>query len=206
MKHHVKFILKNSIIFASLSFTFSIIGTMFPESPNTWIVGNPLEDVIGSGIGIQHIIGHILWGSIIGLGTLSIRYIILGGGFALLLDADHLLQFLDIEMVVRMSHSIPFAVIASIIFFIILRGKDIRICAVACAAVFSHIAFDIFLADVTLGTYTEFPLFSPFILEAVKFQGLDWLGVEIIGIAIVAIVSYIFKRKQTRLESNLTKT
>ena len=67
-------------------------------------------------------------------------------------------------------------------------------------------AFDIFLADVTLGTYTEFPLFSPFILEAVKFQGLDWLGVEIIGIAIVAIVSYIFKRKQTRLESNLTKT
>ena len=206
MKHHVKFILKNSIIFASLSFTFSIIGTMFPESPNTWIVGNPLEDVIGSGIGIQHIIGHILWGSIIGLGTLSIRYIILGGGFALLLDADHLLQFLDIEMVVRMSHSIPFAVIASIVFFIILRGKDLRICAIAFAAVLSHIAFDIFLADVALGSYTKFPLFSPFNFEAVKFQGLDWLGIEIIGVVIVAIVSYLVKRKEIRLKNHLTKT
>ena len=203
MKDEIKFVLKNSIIFGVISFGFSIIGGLFPSSEHTFVIGNPF---LVSGVTIEHILGHIFWGAVIGLGTLSIRYIILGGSFAILLDADHLLQFLDIEMVVRMSHSIPFAVIASIIFFIILRGKDIRICAVACAAVFSHIAFDIFLADVTLGTYTEFPLFSPFILEAVKLQGLDWLGVEIIGIAIVAIVSYIFKRKQTRLESNLTKT
>ena len=203
MKDHIKFILKNSIIFAAISFGFSIIGGLFPDSEHTFVIGNPF---VVSGITIEHVIGHIFWGAIIGLGTLSIRYIVIGGSFAILLDADHLLQFLDIEMVSRMSHSIPFAVIASIVFFIILRGKDLRICAIAFAAVLSHIAFDIFLADIALGSYTKFPLFSPFNFEAVKFQGLDWLGIEIIGVVIVAIVSYLVKRKEIRLKNHLTKT
>ena len=172
MKDEIKFILKNSIIFGLVSFGFSIIGGLFPSSEYTFVIGNPF---VVSGITVEHIIGHIFWGAVIGLGTLSIRYIIIGGSFAILLDADHLLQFLDIELVSRMSHSIPFAIIASIIFFIILRGKDLRVCAVVFGAVLSHIAFDTFLADIVFGSYTEFPLFSPFILEAVRFQGLDWL-------------------------------
>jgi hypothetical protein len=203
LKNHFKFILKNSIIFILISFGFSIIGGLFPSSEHTFVIGNPL---VVSGITIEHVVGHIFWGSVIGLGTLSIKYIILGGSFAILLDADHLLQFLDIELVSRMSHSIPFAIIVTIIFFLVLRGKDLRICAVAFAAVLSHIAFDVFLADVAFGTSTKFPLFSPFILEGVKFQGLDWLGIEIIGVTIVAVASYLFKRKEIRLRNNLTKT
>ena len=203
MKDHIKFILKNSIIFASISFGFSIIGGLFPSSEHTFVIGNPL---VVSSVTYEHVIGHIFWGAVIGLGTLSIRYIILGGSFAILLDADHLLQFLDIELVSRMSHSIPFAVVATIVFFLVFRGKDLRLCAVAFAAVLSHIAFDVFLADVAFGTSTKFPLFSPFILETVKFQGLDWLGIEIIGVTIVAVASYLFKRKEIRLRNNLTKT
>ena len=203
MKDHIKFILQNSIIFAGISFGFSIIGGLFPSSEHTFVIGNPL---VVSGITVEHVVGHIFWGAIIGLGALSIRYIILGGSFAILLDADHLLQFLDIELVGRMSHSIPFAIIAAVIFFIIFRGKDLRIAAVAFGAVLSHIAFDIFLADVGFNTSTTFPLFSPFILDRIEFAGLDWLGVEIIGVSIVAITSYLFKKKENKLESNLTKT
>jgi len=203
MKEHIKFILKNSIIFATVSFAFSIIGGLFPSSEHTFVIGNPF---VVSGITVEHVVGHIFWGAVIGLGTLSIRYIILGGSFAILLDADHLLQFLDIELVARMSHSIPFAAIASIIFFIILRGKDLRVCAVAFAAVLSHIAFDIFLADVGFNSSTTFPLFSPFILDRIEFAGLDWLGIEIVGVMIVAVASYLVKRKEIRLENSLTKT
>lgn len=203
MKNHVKFILKNSIIFTVISFAFSVIGGLFPSSEHTFVIGNPL---VVSGITVEHVIGHVFWGAVIGLGTLSIRYIILGGSFAILLDADHLLQFLDIELVSRMSHSIPFAVIASIIFFMILRGKDLRVCAVAFAAVLSHIAFDVFLADVGFNSSTTFPLFSPFILDRIEFAGLDWLGVEIVGVVIVAIASYLVKRKEIKLENSLTKT
>ena len=203
LKDLIKFIFKNSIIFALVSFGFSMIGALFPESEFTFVIGNPL---VVSGVTYEHVLGHIFWGAIIGLGTLSIRYIILGGSFAIFLDADHLLQFLDIELVSRMSHSIPFAVIVSIVFFVILRGKDIRICAVAFGAVLSHIAFDIFLADVALNSDTKFPLFSPFTFETVSFQGLDWLGIQIIGLSIVVIVSYFYKKKEIRPENNLTKT
>ena len=203
LKDIIKFILKNSIIFALVSFAFSMIGAFFPESEFTFVIGNPL---VVSSVTYEHVLGHVFWGAIIGLGTLSIRYIILGGSFAIFLDSDHLLQFLDIELVSRMSHSIPFAVIASIVFFVILRGKDIRICAVAFGAVLSHIAFDIFLADVALNSGTEFPLFSPFTFETVSLQGLDWLGIQIIGVSIVAIVSYFYKRKEIKLKNNLTKT
>ena len=203
LKDSIKFILKNSIIFALVSLGFSMIGALFPESEFTFVIGNPL---VVSSVTYEHVLGHIFWGAVIGLGTLSIRYIILGGSFAIFLDADHLLQFLDIELVSRMSHSIPFAVIVSIVFFVILRGKDIRICAVAFGAVLSHIAFDIFLADVAFNSDTKFPLFSPFTFETVSFQGLDWLGIQIIGVTVVAAVSYFYKRKEIRLKNNLTKT
>ena len=203
MKDIIKFILKNSIIFAIVSFAFSMIGAFFPESEFTFVIGNPL---VVSSVTYEHVLGHIFWGAVIGLGTLSIRYIILGGSFAIFLDSDHLLQFLDIELVSRMSHSIPFAVIVSIVFFVILRGKDIRICAVAFGAVLSHIAFDVFLADVLLNSATKFPLFSPFTFETVSLQGLDWLGIQIIGVSIVAITSYFFKRKEINVKNSLTKT
>ena len=198
LKDIIKFILKNSIIFALVSFAFSMIGAFFPESEFTVVIGNPL---VVSSVTYEHVLGHIFWGAIIGLGTLSIRYIILGGSFAIFLDSDHLLQFLDIELVSRMSHSIPFAVIVSIVFFVILRGKDIRICAVAFAAVLSHLAFDIFLADVAFGSGTKFPLFSPFTFETVPFQGLDWLGIQVIGVVIVAFTSYFYKRKEIKLKN-----
>ena len=203
MKETLKFILKNSIIFALVSFGFSAIGAFFPESEFTFVIGNPL---VVSSVTYEHVLGHVFWGAIIGLGTLSIRYIILGGSFAIFLDSDHLLQFLDIELVSRMSHSIPFAGIATIVFFVITRGKDIRICAVAFGAVLSHIAFDVFLADVALGTGTNFPLFSPFTFESVSLQGLDWLGIQIAGVSLVAITSYFYKRKEMKLKNNLTKT
>ena len=198
MKDFVKFILKNSIIFALVSFAFSMIGAFFPESEFTVVIGNPL---VVSSVTYEHVLGHVFWGAIIGLGTLSIRYIILGGSFAIFIDSDHLLQFLDIELVSRMSHSIPFAVIVSIVFFLILRGKDIRMCAVAFAAVLSHLAFDIFLADVAFGSGTKFPLFSPFTFETVPFQGLDWLGIQVIGVVIVAFTSYFYKRKEIKLKN-----
>ena len=103
LKDSIKFILKNSIIFASASLGFSMIGALFPESEFTFVIGNPL---VVSGVTYEHVLGHIFWGAIIGLGTLSVRYIILGGSFAIFLDADHLLQFLDIELVSRDRKSV----------------------------------------------------------------------------------------------------
>ena len=80
MKDVLKFFLKNSIIFALVSLAFSMIGAFFPESEFTVVIGNPL---VVSSVTYEHVLGHVFWGAIIGLGTLSIRYIIIGGSFAL---------------------------------------------------------------------------------------------------------------------------
>ena len=202
MKDTIKFILKNSIIFALVSFGFSIIGASVPDSEHTYVLGSPID----SNANLEHALGHIFWGAVIGLGTLSIRYIILGGSFGIFLDADHLLQFLDIQLVDRMSHSIPFAVLVSIVFFVILRGKDIRVCVVAFGAVLSHIAFDIFRAEIAFNSTTTYPLFSPFILDKIELGGLSWLGIQIIGVSVVAITSYFYKRREIKVNNNLTKT
>ena len=187
-----KFIVKALILFGSISLVFSSIGLLFPESPHTFVIGSPLEV---STISLEHVIGHILWGAVI------------GGGFAILLDADHLLQFLDLEMIVRMSHAIPFAIIAAFVFYFVFNRRDLRLGAVAFSAVLSHIAFDIFLVDVLYpGSVGEFPLFAPLLFDKISFQGTDWLIFEIVGFVIVMICSIFSVKKKISKNASVTKT
>ena len=132
------------VIFTLISFSFSTIGLGFEEHPQSRIIGNPLEV---SAISVQHVLGHIFWGMIAGLLSLRLNYVFLCGGFAILLDADHLLQFLDIEMISRMSHSIPFAIIVGFIMLAISKFRDYRLAVVSFSAIISHLAFDIWLAQ-----------------------------------------------------------
>tara|TARA_B100001146_G_C16128477_1_gene411311 strand:+ start:111 stop:728 length:618 start_codon:yes stop_codon:yes gene_type:complete len=199
-----KFIVKALILFGSISLGFSSIGLLFPESPYSFVIGSPLQV---STISVEHVIGHILWGAVIGIAGFKLRYVILGGGFAILLDADHLLQFLDLEMIVRMSHAIPFAIIAAFIFYFVFNRRDLRLSAVAFSAVLSHIAFDTFLVNVLHpGSVGEFPLFAPLLLDTISFQGTDWLIFEIVGFVIVMICSIFFAKKKISKNASVTKT
>jgi len=191
-KCSLKDFLKLSFCFAIISFGFSIIGTV-PDNEHAYIVGNPFEH---NSVTIQHVLGHILWGAIIGLGAFSIRYVILGGSFAILLDADHLLQFLDIEMIARFSHSIPFAIIVAIAFYFIFSKRDIILSAVCFSAVLSHLAFDIFLADIAMQTSTNFPLLAPIIFDDFTFEGIIWLYIQIIAVVIVITATIINKKRK----------
>jgi len=124
--------------------------------------------------------------------SLSLRYVFLTGAFAILLDADHLLQFFDIEMISRMVHSIPFAIIIAVIMLYVFGKKDYRLAAISFSAIISHIAFDIwFVGQLYLGSSGGFPLFSPFTVEIIRFQGLDWLYLEIVAIGIVGIIAIL---------------
>ena len=206
MKEHIGFFLKNSVFFMVVSVIWSGIGLMDPESPHSFVIGNPL---VVSGITIEHLLGHIFWGGVIGLATLKIRYIFLGGSFSILLDADHLLQFLDLEMVSRMSHSLPFALLCFILFYFIFQRKDLRLAAVSFSAVISHIAFDIFNVAVILpgpAIGAAFPLFSPITTESIELEGIAWLFLMIIGFLIVLGASIFQKRRDNALSSKIIKT
>ena len=179
------FITKTSLVYGSAAFGFSMLGVILPDA---FLVGNPFEV---SGITPEHIIGHILWGLAAGIASFSFRYAVLSGLFPIILDFDHWVQFFGIEMIPRMAHSITFGFIAVGVMMILFDRKDLRLGAIAFAAVFSHMSFDIFL-----GGTTEFPVFVPFIAQNITFSGLDWIFFEVLAIAIIFVASIIFLRKQ----------
>ena len=99
MSQQIKFFIKSCVIFTVLSFGFSLTGFLFPDE--SYIVGDPL---IVSNPTLLHILGHIFFGMIAGAISLSLKYVFMSGAFALLVDADHLLQFFNVEMIGRMVH------------------------------------------------------------------------------------------------------
>ena len=178
------FIGKTSVVYGALAFSFSMLGLILPDA---FIVGNPLEV---SGVSFEHVFGHIMWGLAAGIASFSFRYAILSGLFPIILDFDHLLQFFGIEMIPRMAHSITFSLIAVGVMMVIFDRKDLRLCAIAIAAVFSHMSFDIFL-----GGSTKFPLFVPWNSQVVTFSGTDWIIFEFVAISIIFVSSVIFFKK-----------
>jgi len=190
VSEQIKFFVKSCVIFSVLSFGFSLTGFLFPD--DSYIIGNPL---IVSSPTLEHIFGHVAFGIIAGAISLSLRYVFLSGALALLVDADHLLQFLDVEMISRMVHSLPFAIIIAVIMLYIFGKKDYRLAAISFSAIISHIAFDVWLVgQIHPGSSGGFPLFSPFTVEIFRFQGLDWLYLEILAIAIVGIIAILDRK------------
>jgi len=93
-------------VYGFLAVGFSLIGLILPAA-------SPPADPLVSAT-VEHIVGHIVWGMVAAFAALSFRHIFAGGLFALVLDADHLLNFFNIDMISRMTHSIPFALLAPI--------------------------------------------------------------------------------------------
>jgi len=192
VSEQIKFFVKSCVIFSVLSFGFSLTGFLFPDADSFFYAGNPL---IVSNPTFEHIFGHISFGMIAGAISLSLRYVFLSGALALLVDADHLLQFLDVEMISRMVHSLPFAIIIAVIMLYVFGKKDYRLAAISFSAIISHIAFDTWLVgQIHPGSTGGFPLFSPITLEIFQLQGLDWLYLEILAVVIIGIIAVLNRK------------
>lgn len=171
---------KEIFLYGTLSFLFSIIGIFLPfQSPSD----NPLDSAT-----IEHIVGHIFWGMMAAILTLKFRYIFLSGLFALILDADHFVSFFGIDVVIRMGHSIPFAVLAAFSMMLIFRKRDYLLGAIAFGAVFSHMSFD------TLRGSGTFPIFTPFSEFVTNFNDLDWIILQLIAVGVIIAVKLISKK------------
>ena len=183
----IYFIVKAALVYGGIALAFSMLSTVFPDA---YVVGNPLE---ADNTTPEHVIGHIIWGLIPGLAFLSFRYIILAGLFPIILDADHLLQFLEIEMIPRMAHSIPFILITIVVMVLLFGKNDLRLIAVSIAAVFCHMSF-----DTILNGSTEFPVLAPFTSQFFTFSGIDWIVFEVIAVAVIITASVIVKKNYSR--------
>ena len=183
----VCFIVKACLVYGGVAFVFSMLGTVLPDA---FVIGNPFEV---SAATPEHVIGHIIWGLIAGLAFFSLRYIILAGLFSIVLDADHILQFLEIEMIPRMAHSLPFILIAIVVMVLLFGKNDLRLIAVSIAAVFCHMSFDTILSG-----STEFPVLAPFTSQFFIFSSVDWIIFQVIAVAVIITASVIVKINYSR--------
>jgi len=184
------YVLKTTFVFALLAAGFSLIGLILP-----WALPpeNPLESAT-----VEHIIGHIVWGMVAAFATLSLRHIFAGGLFALILDADHFVSFLDVDIVNRMGHSILFALLAPIVMLLIFGRRDLLLGSITFAAVFSHMSFDTFLDD------GKFPILTPFSDLVTSFEGMDWVILQLIGISVIILAKLVIE-KERRIKKKLAK-
>jgi len=181
------FIIKTSILYGVLAAAFSLIGLFLPWAS---FVVDPFEV---SDITVEHVTGHVVWGMMVGLVTFSLRYFLIGGIFSIILDSDHLIQFLGIEVVPRMAHSVSFGMIAILVMMMIFGKRDYQLGAISFAAVLSHISYDILLRGTDV-----IPFFTPFISEVTTFQGPDWILMEIGAVILVGISVFISRRKKMK--------
>ena len=191
MNKEVNYIIKCSILFGTLVISFSLIGFILEveKSPTSFQFVNPI--VMLSFLSVEHIAGHIVWGLMIGFVTLSFRYIILTGFFAILVDADNLLRILGLEESFRMAHSIPFGILAAVVMMLVFGRKDWRLGAISFGAILAHMSFDIIS-----GRSGSFRIFSPFYVENIYFQEFYWIVFLLMGFALVGSVAFFTRRKQ----------
>lgn len=180
------FVTKTTLVYGSLSFVFSFLGLLLPERQF-------LENPLVNGFDIQHILGHIVWGLMIGAVSLSLRYFLLAGAFAIIIDWDHLIQFFNVEGLVRMGHSIPFGFVAAMVLMVVFGRKNYLLGAIAFSAMLAHISFD------TLNGTGNFPLFAPFYDHMIKFPDSFWFIFQLVGLTIV-ISTMILDRSRQLLE------
>ena len=180
--------IKELFLYTSLSFLFSLIGIFLPFH-------SPSDDPLASAT-IVHITGHIIWGMMAAFVTLSIRYIFLGGSFGLLLDGDHLVEFFGIDVVTRMGHSIPFAILATFCMIYLFSKRDYILGAISFGAVFSHMSFD------TLRGSGTFPIFTPFSEYVTSFNEIDWIYLQLIAVGGILIAKLILKKQKKSISDN----
>ena len=191
MNNTLKFWLKTFLTYGLLSLSFSLIGIVLDSFSDDIKKDDKVGIDILKSASLEHVLGHIGFGMIVALPTLAYRHIIVPGGFAILLDADHLIQFFGIENIARLGHGFIFAILVIIVMMFLFGKKDYFLGVIAFAAILSHISFDILL-----GGGSSFPLFAPINTSFFTFQANDWLLVLISGVLIVLSIKIIVSRKK----------
>ena len=192
-KRDILFVIGVSVVYCSLAAGFSMVSTIFPDK---MVLTNPIEH--GS-LSLKEIIGHFAWGAVAAIVTLRVRYILLGGFLAVLIDSDHLIGLLHVNGIPRMGHSITFAIVAVIVLMLVFRRNDYLLGAIAGTSILTHISYDIF------STEYGFPIFAPFVNKIIPFPRADWILFEIVAIAIIGIVSFLATRKESVEKSASTQ-
>jgi hypothetical protein len=170
-----------SLAYGIVSFAWSALGFLTPVTPVH------LHEYPFKGLLIE-VGGHVLFGLVAALPTLDLGLILLCGGEAILIDADHVMGAFSFPVQTRLSHSIGFILLGPLVMGRIAgknKGFSGPVAVVTFASVLAHLSYDVFagngavpiLDPASIGFYT-LPYWSWLPLEAVAVAICGYLGVS----------------------------
>jgi len=158
-----------SLLFGAVSLSWSLLGLLFPSlGPYRGHFTPALLAEVG---------GHFLFGVAAGAATGRLLPALLAGLEAVLIDSDHLVAAAGFPIDARLSHSLPFILLSSLL--IAWAGRkafglsQYGLMAVTLAAFLTHLAFDIVAGD------GSFPLFFPLSAGFYNLPYLAWPVLEV---------------------------
>jgi hypothetical protein len=169
-----------SLAYGALSFAWSALGLLTPTEP-AHLHEYPLRGLL------VEIGGHVLFGLAAALPTLDIGLILLCGGEAIVIDADHLMGALNLPVQTRLSHSIGFAIVGPLVMGWVARknrGFNRTVMLVTFASVMAHISYDVFAGNGSV------PFLDPASIGFLTFPYWTWVPFEAAALAICAYVRY----------------
>ncbi len=178
------------LIYAGLSFAYSFLGFLHPES------GIPLGQISASAT-IAEVSGHFLFGFLAALPLMDLDLAILTGIMAFAMDTDHFIGALGFNINGRPAHSFFDIVVATLVLvalakkFGMTKEETIKISFVGAITLFSHLSYDLLAS----GTGTQFPLFIPFDFNQVVIDSSFWVFFEALAFFTAFLGYYIARRK-----------
>ena len=135
--------------------------------------------------------GHMTFGAMVALPFRQVKACVLGAAFAIVIDADHILGALNLNVSGRPDHSIAFAATGAVAVWLVvrkypsmgLRQGALATSALVPASVLSHVSYDVLAAnEIFNGLGSSFPIYSPFSFSLVPFPTWSWIVLELAGL------------------------
>jgi hypothetical protein len=97
-----------SIVFGVMGALYSFFGLF--QQTNQFVILEPFRLIT-----VQELGGHLLFGALVAIPSRNIKIILLTALMAVTIDSDHLLNIVGFHVQGRLDHSIPFAILSSIL-------------------------------------------------------------------------------------------
>jgi len=164
-----------SLLFGAVSLSWSLLGLLFP-----FVV--PYKAVYSPAL-LGEVTAHFLFGLAAGAATARLAPALLAGLEAVFIDSDHLMAAAGFAVDARLSHSVAFILLSSLLIARASRRSALAsnsraVMLVTLASFLTHLAYDIASGD------GDFPLFFPL---SVSFYNLPYLAWPVLEVGAVCL-------------------
>ncbi|HEV2139039.1 MAG TPA: metal-dependent hydrolase [Nitrososphaerales archaeon] len=165
-----------SVFYSSISFLWSTIGFASP-TPAIHYHEYALSSLA------TEILGHALFGVAAGVGTGRVDLALLCGADAVLIDSDHLLASLNFPVLGRLSHSLPFTLVISLVLLAVPQRFVPRrtLVLVTTSSILSHLSYDVLAGN------GQFPLLAPISFQSIGFPDFSWPVLELAAASVSSL-------------------